>query len=58
MTLFVVMMEKHTKIHAWFNVFLVVVLKWTAKENVHVSAPSLNLNLFSILEVFRNIIKA
>ena len=53
MTLFVVMMEKLTKILAWFNVFLVVVLKWTAKENVHVSAQNLYLNL----EVFRNIIK-
>ena len=54
MTLFVVMMEKLTKILAWFNVILVVVLKWSAKEDVHVSAPSLYLNL----EVFRNIIKA
>ena len=54
MTLFVVMMEKPIKILVRYNVILVVVLKWSAKENVHVSAPSLNLNL----EVFRDIIKA
>ena len=40
MTLFVVLMATLTEILVWPNVLLEEVLKWSAKENVHVHAKS------------------